>query len=155
MSRWLKHPDTEIAHVHYCQYGAPYLKPTVFAGSLPGLSLLSRYCSGGHCHERLAGTVTDPVTGRRTWRTTLAGRYPPALCRAYAAVAVSARPDQRRASRRRPRHFFNGPSAIASLGWVDPFVSGRLHCPPDGTVEWQPEDNSWGGIWTWVEPRCA
>eukprot|EP00972_Heterocapsa_arctica_P086061 12684911-Heterocapsa_arctica.AAC.1 len=46
-------------------------------------------------HEHLQGTVrleSGPHAGRRFWKTTLAGKYPPILCRKWAQVIGAVAP---------------------------------------------------------------
>ena len=71
------------------------MKPTTLLGTLPGLDALGRRCKGNHWHEHLQGTVAIPLKegGHKTsWRTSLAGRYNPNLCRAWAQIARQAAP---------------------------------------------------------------
>ena len=75
--------------VHYCFWGVPWRKPTILAGTLPGLSSLAHHCRGGpRCtfsglpHQRLAGRAPD---GR--WWTQHACAYPLGLARDVAALA--------------------------------------------------------------------
>ncbi|CAK0811644.1 unnamed protein product [Prorocentrum cordatum] len=72
---------------HCCRYGAPYLKPTVFVTNVPSLSVIERACVCTVPHERLEGKVKIPdETGKLVWKwkTSLAGAYPPGLCRVAA-----------------------------------------------------------------------
>ena len=82
-----------------CAYGAAWLKPTTVVGTLPGIANLERRCPGGLRHVILQGTVTFVENGKKEncWRTSLAGRYPPRLCRAWAAIADAAAPASARA----------------------------------------------------------
>ncbi|CAK0829145.1 unnamed protein product, partial [Prorocentrum cordatum] len=72
---------------HCCRYGAPCLKPTVFVTNVPSLSVIERACVCTVPHERLEGKVKIPdETGKLVWKwkTSLAGAYPPGLCRVAA-----------------------------------------------------------------------
>ncbi|CAK0838390.1 unnamed protein product [Prorocentrum cordatum] len=72
---------------HCCRYGAPYLKPTVFVTNVPSLSVIERACVCIVPHGRLEGKVKIPdETGKLVWKwkTSLAGAYPPGLCRVAA-----------------------------------------------------------------------
>ena len=75
------------AIIRYCEYGAHFLKPTKFVGSLPGLETLSRRRQGGHIHEQLQRIAQ--VVSKSYWRTSLAAAYPPALCRALAKLVAA------------------------------------------------------------------
>ncbi|CAK0810785.1 unnamed protein product, partial [Prorocentrum cordatum] len=80
--------------IHYCQYGCTYKKPTFVISDHPDLSVIGRACSGGHAHEILEGKVSVAIEGsiRSRWKTSLAGSYPPALCRAWAKALGAVAP---------------------------------------------------------------
>jgi hypothetical protein len=77
----LSKPDSALVRFHMCRYGAPWLKPTCIATSLP-LDCLERRCHGCHWHMVLQGLI-HLRTGEKCWLTSVAGCYPPALCRAW------------------------------------------------------------------------
>ena len=85
--------DTNATAITYdnCRFGTPWLKPTCLVGSLPGLHSLALRCHGCPRHLHLCGKVED-WTGRQRWLTSLAGAYPPALCRLWAKVAGASAP---------------------------------------------------------------
>ena len=75
--------------------GACYLKPTRLMGTLPDLESLGGGCMCQLPHEHLQGmTVFEDASGKRTsiWKTSLAGRCPPLLCRAAARLISRAAP---------------------------------------------------------------
>ena len=57
-------------------------KPTYFAVSHDAFAGLHRLCDGSHTHTKIMGSIR--IDNRRVNRSMLAGRYPQALCRAYA-----------------------------------------------------------------------
>ena len=78
-----------------CPYGTPYRKPTRIFYTLPGLGELARRCSCRRHSEVMEGKVRL-ADGAWYWRTALASAYPPAWCRAVAAVAAAAAPVEAR-----------------------------------------------------------
>ena len=82
------------ALVYYdkCRFGTPWLKPTCIVGTLPGLRALALPCNGCQRHLHLRGKVEDADTGKQVWLTTLAGAYPPELCRLWAKIIGAAAP---------------------------------------------------------------
>ena len=71
-----------------------FKKPTTFCGTPPGLHRIGRKCCCSEHLERLQGTVTlETEKGPKTiWRTSLASKYAPALCRILAQVVADAAP---------------------------------------------------------------
>ncbi len=61
-------------------------KGTIFAGTLPGLEMMFRRCSGDHQHVHVIGGVRTKEGWVR--RSTLAGAYPPLLCKKYVNVCL-------------------------------------------------------------------
>ena len=132
-----------------CAYGAAWLKPTSVVGTLPQLGKLERRCPGGLRHVILQGTVSFVENGVRTncWRTSLAGRYPPRLCRAWAALAEAAAPPAARIDDKGP---------ALSEWWERSLASCQDLPPPDRCVvpaplvdrrplEWpRPDRQCWG-----------
>jgi hypothetical protein len=91
MQSWLQIEDVLV---HYCGFGAPWLKPTTFRCFLiPGAShWFGRVCSGGiiceftkRPHVLLRGRNT-----RSVWYTELAEPYPYALCTQLAKAMINA-----------------------------------------------------------------
>ena len=136
-----------------CEFGAHYLKPTELRGTLPGLHVLSRRCTGGHYHERLQGTVQ--MRGRRTWRTALSSKYAPLLCQRWAKVLSDAADsacfaenrDQVQANMDRLER-----DLCAGVGGLPArFVPT---CGRTSTREWPLEAPEWGGIRKWVARKA-
>ena len=77
-----------------CAYSAPYLKPTRILTNLAALTSLARTCSCTVPHEHLCGLCKfkDGERVRSLWKTSIAGRYPPALCRASARALLREAP---------------------------------------------------------------
>ena len=76
--------------IDYCEYSAPFKKPTAFAGTLPGLDKLGRLCTHSAHGEQLRGQVL--YEGKWVWKTSLAAAYPPALAHLYADIVLEAAP---------------------------------------------------------------
>ena len=140
-----------------CAYGSIFMKPTTLLGTLPGLDALGRRCKGNHWHEHLQGTVTVPLKegGHKTsWRTSLAGRYNPNLCRAWAQIARQAAP--------RGGLGIHAPSdgpclweAELARDLGEPAGTGRPEpeLPRGCPCEWAGAIKEWGGRWGWCSPR--
>jgi hypothetical protein len=137
-----------------CRYGAPYQKTTCIVTSFKPLCELGIRCRGGHYHEHLQGKLKLRCGSSHvwTWRTSVAGRYPPLLCRRLAALLGSAAPRSAvNANRQEPirweselRQSVGGPSGLA---WAPPC------CPRSTRVSWPPFDDQWGGVWRWISRK--
>ena len=95
LRRLLSRSCVQTADFPMCRYGACYLKPTRLMGTLPDLESLGGGCTCQLPHEHLQGmAVFEDSSGKRTsiWKTSLAGRYPPLLCRAAARLISRAAP---------------------------------------------------------------
>ena len=90
MSRAIRWSDTCSFVYDNCRFGCPWLKPTRIITNLPELDVLGLRCNGGHTHIPLRGQVR--VNGKWTWRTSLAGAYPPGLCWSWAKVLAAVAP---------------------------------------------------------------
>ena len=118
----------------YCCWGAPYQKAIYFVSSLPGLdAAIGRRCSCTLLHLRLQGIATVPTStgSKRVWLTSLAGKYPPQLCRAFARCARAAAPRSAHLPRPAgPQHGWRPRLAglAAALGCDFPRVPDP-HCP--------------------------
>ena len=88
LARALSRAGAEPVVFDMCRFGTSYLKPTRLVGTLPGLSTLGLRCNCTLPHEQLQGLVR--LQGVTIWKTSLAGRYPPRLCRAIAALVQQA-----------------------------------------------------------------
>jgi len=139
--------------VDMCAYGAHYKKATGIVGTLPGLSGLQRLCTGGHTHEYLQGTVRTAEGSK--WKSALAGRYPPALCRAWARVARAAAPPGARRSDGSPHAAWWGARLAAAAGSAISFAFSRLDLPADGCREWEADAPQWGGGAAFAAPCKA
>lgn len=89
--------DFRVSRVgfHACAYGATSQKPTMLAGTLPGLHELRRSCPGissEHKHEALQGRVRACFHGKFVTvnRTVLGGSYANELCVELARLVASA-----------------------------------------------------------------
>ena len=80
-----------------CAFGAPFEKPTVVAGSAPGLAGLARRCPGGHEHVLLQ------VSGPDGSRTAAAASYHPTFPREPPLAAPGGPTGGDLARRRAPR----------------------------------------------------
>ena len=73
-----------------CAWGATFKKPSQLRTNMDALSALGKLCGDvrPHQHETLEGKVTIEQGGRQVsvWKTSLAGRYVPDFCRAWAKV---------------------------------------------------------------------
>ena len=80
---------------HTCGYGASCKKQTKIFTNLPGLFVLSRFCTRDHKHDHLQGKVRIANKHGQAWinRTALAGSYPMQLCKAWARAALQFVPD--------------------------------------------------------------
>ena len=136
-----------------CAYGANYLKPTFIATNIPEMKQLSKLCPGNHYHEHLSGKVkVESETGKRVWawKTTLAGLYPPRLCRSCAQVLKSvAVPGASHAS---DLGRWEALMAAASQKPV-PAEPWSPSCPRAFRSPWANSDGTWGGERRWVGPR--
>ena len=84
LARALRRAGADTVVFHRCRYRTSYLKPTRLSGMLAGLSSLALRCNCTLPHEQLCGLVR--VGGVQVWKTSLAGKYPPRLCRAIAEL---------------------------------------------------------------------
>jgi hypothetical protein len=80
-----------------CAYGACYRKATQVRTNCKELLALTRRCRDmpEHCHEQLSGTVTIMGASGKPetrWRTALAAKYVPNLCREWASILRSVAP---------------------------------------------------------------
>ena len=79
-----------------CQYGMPYKKQTTIMTNEKALSMLERTCSKNHQHTQLRGSTRAKIDGQ--WKTinktSLAGAYPPELCKEWARAASKVSPVQ-------------------------------------------------------------
>ncbi|CAK0861936.1 unnamed protein product [Prorocentrum cordatum] len=92
---FLKASGGNWALLHYCQDGCAYKKPTYLASSPPEITSLERLCPGSHSHEILQGkaSLASPSGAIRShWKTSLAGAYPPELCRRWARLLAACAP---------------------------------------------------------------
>ena len=143
----LKHVDASVLGVSYCQFGAPYQKPTLFAGSLPGLTGLECKCTCGTHRHCLKGKSTVVKNGKpkSIWRTSLAAFYPPRLCRRLALIAETA---ARGASRLRvPQVAFDhaaSRSLAVACGTKAPVRRLVPDCPSRYICPWDRSFNEWG-----------
>ena len=85
MARALSDPRVKQVMFHACTFGAATKKPTTFAGTLPGLNELTRFCPGisaEHTHDRLSGQVKATLHGKTLYvsKTVLGGAYTKELC---------------------------------------------------------------------------
>ena len=83
-----------VVNFPMCAYGAPYMKPTRIMTNAQSLASLSRTCTCTLPHEILCGLCKFQENGRvrSVWKTSIAGRYPPALCRAFARALLQEAP---------------------------------------------------------------
>ncbi len=121
--------------VDYCCWGCRYLKPTVLYTSSEDLLALGSRCQGGHLHEHLQGTVRQD--GKTYWKTSLAGRYPPSLCRRWAQIVGSIAPRSAWAGDAGllVRRDWEDQMAFAS-GHVISSYSAQPSCPKGDKPEW-------------------
>lgn len=78
-----------------CHYGTPYQKFTRLSGTLFGLESLNALCTCCVPHEQLQGLAKFCEPSGKTysvWKTSLAGKYPPGLCRALAQLLAASAP---------------------------------------------------------------
>ena len=78
-----------------CRFGAPYKKPTTIFTTVSSLAeALNMRCCCVVKHIRLQGTAKVRVGDKwkSVWLTSLAGAYPPKLCRLYAAALLKHAP---------------------------------------------------------------
>ena len=134
--------------IHYCQYGCRYQKPTLLLTDLEELTSLAATCKGGHMHEHLQGTVrlqSGPDAGRRFWKTTLAGKYPPELCRRWAQVLGATAP-RSAWSHAAPRHAVH-PHWENEMALVTKHVLSKRtpdpSCPAGSPAEWTLDEVTW------------
>jgi len=92
--RALASPYVQWVKFHACAYGAKSMKPTMFAGTLPGLQSLVRKCPGissEHKHDPLSGSVKAVFHGKMQWncKTIFAGAYAKDLCTAIGRIVAT------------------------------------------------------------------
>ena len=77
-----------------CRFGADYAKATRMSGTLPGLQKLDCLCRCALPHERVNGMAVFETDGVRNtvWKTNLAGKYTPALCRSLGTLLADVAP---------------------------------------------------------------
>ena len=97
-----------------CQYGTPYKKPTRFDTNAASLGVLAASCTCSRHKEILQGLVKDPSTSKWRWKTALAARYPPRLCRSYAVAIGSMAPSGAWRSRDEPQVLARWGRALAA-----------------------------------------
>ena len=100
MTRALSDSRVKQVTFHACRFGAASKKPTMIAGTLPGLCELGKLCHGTstkHMHVKLSGTVTATFRGKTASvpKTVLAGAYTPELCAEISRLVVQAADTQR------------------------------------------------------------
>ena len=100
MTRALSDSRVKQVTFHACRFGAASKKPTMIAGTLPGLYELGKLCHGTstkHMHVKLSGTVTATFRGKTASvpKTVLAGAYTPELCAEISRLVVQAADTQR------------------------------------------------------------
>ena len=96
MQRRLRRTGAVRVSRPFCFDGTPYQKYTSLCGTVPNLCTLEAKCRCSLPHEHLQGMVLMPQPGTKpkwVWKTTLAGRYPPALCRRVANLLAACAPD--------------------------------------------------------------
>lgn len=91
MREALEDPQVRTVNFHACAYGAKSMKPTILAGTLPGLPTLARTCPGRsptHTHDSLTGSVKAIFHGvqKIVNKTVLAGAYADELCLAVSRL---------------------------------------------------------------------
>ena len=93
-ARLLRQSGAVDAVFPMCRLGADYAKATRMSGTLPGLQKLDCRCRCVLLHEHVNGMAVFETNGvRRTvWKTSLAGKYPPAFCRSLGALLADVAP---------------------------------------------------------------
>ena len=85
-----------IVRYECCAWGAVWQKASHLRTNLPALDGLSKRCKDmpPHQHEVLEGTVTMSNDGvnNHVWKTSLAAKYTPDLCRAWARILKGVAP---------------------------------------------------------------
>ena len=133
--------------VHYCQYHCRYLKPTVIMTDMARLASLGALCPGHHQHEILQGPVsvkTGSGAVRSVWKTKLAGRYPPELCRQWAAILREVAPRSALLHADSDRSPVGESELARAFGLELPQPTRRPCCPKGNPQEWRVEDSGWG-----------
>ena len=79
-------PNSRFIAFDLCRFGSEYRKPTGLLTTVAALEQLALRCNHSYRHIPAAGSVRVRDGGRYRWvaRTTLAGAYPPQLCRKWA-----------------------------------------------------------------------
>ena len=185
MRRFLdKHAKT-WAMVHYCRSGGPYHNPTLIVSNIADLRQLDSRCQytspvssasgriaqmevktplsfsgsssghlGGHRHQATVSVLRNGAT-TSTWKTSLAGAYPPAFCHAWARILARVAP---------PGAACPDGADCMSKDWEADLcraagTCNQSTCPtptcPDAWVELGPSDSSgWGSSWgPWIPEK--
>ena len=151
--RELKQAGAYFIRYDNCAYGANYLKPTLIATNILEMKQLSRLCPGNHYHEHLSGKVkVESESGKHTWawKTTLAGLYPPRLCRTYARVLKSVSPPGALHASDLGRWEADMARAAKKPVPAEPW---EPRCPRTFCSPWAGAVGCWGGERRWVGPR--
>ena len=84
-------PNSRFIAFDLCRFGSEYRKPTGLLTNIAALEQLAVRCNHSYRHIPAAGSVRVRDGGRYRWvaRTTLAGAYPPQLCRKWAQLIHS------------------------------------------------------------------
>ena len=113
-----------------CAFGANYLKRTTLRTNCHALVALAKRCHDvpmPHEHETLEGKVAIPCAGKLAyfWKTSLAGKYPPALCREWAGLLRKIAP---------PNAIARPGAALLSAHWrqwlLDAVGEANVNCDP-------------------------
>ena len=107
-----------------CAFGTSYKTPTRLAGTVRGLEILGRRYT---CCFPQCGLVEIGVGGKWgfIWKTSLAGKHPPLLCRAAAELVADA------------LNVASGVAATTTERWWDDrlaIVHGQVFTPPHPTT---------------------
>lgn len=135
--------------LYFCQYGAPYRRPTVLESSVIGVGALERRCRCPRHAFSLEGVCRVETGGaRRAVRRSLwAERFPPELCQRLALVVARAAP---------PGPERGADEKAVDLAWEDVFAAAigsprppqppAPRCPRRLVVAWEARAGGRSGL---------
>ena len=153
-ARFLRQHCVSSVVIHYCRWGASYLKPTRVVSSIAALDALETRCLGGHHHEHLQGVVKVQQGEKQVtmWKTSLAGAYPPALCHAWAKLLARVAPPSAAIGDRADSMSSHWEVDLcAATGLESAILLKCPVCPAKWVDLWPASTGAWGESWgPWI-----
>ena len=130
-----------------CRFGVAHRKSTIIASNMPGLEVVGKTCLCEVQHEVLKGVVVLPTPSgsKRIWKTSLASKYPPSLCKQFAAAAALIAPRSAWRSSAEPQlnEWWERSLARRTNAGIEKTIAIPRN-PRRFTTGWQHTVDSWG-----------